>query len=82
MIYFTFLQYLFLLLTPIHLPLGSETSYLTNKEDLAWLWHRRLRHASYNVLHKLESTQKALAELENKLNKFVKGKEALDLLVR
>ena len=29
--------------------------YLTaNKEDLAWLWYRRLGHASYNVLHKLE----------------------------
>ena len=25
----------------------------TNKKDFAWLWHRRLGHASYNVLHKL-----------------------------
>ena len=25
----------------------------TNKKDLTWLWHRRLGHASYNMLHKL-----------------------------
>ena len=24
-----------------------------NKDNLAWLWHRRLGHASYNVLYKL-----------------------------
>ena len=31
-----------------------DTLCLTaNKEDSAWLWHRRLGHASYNVLHKL-----------------------------
>ena len=29
--------------------------FTVNKEDLAWLWHRRLGHASYNVLHKLEN---------------------------
>ena len=35
--------------------LVHESLCLTIKKDnLAWLWHRRLGHASYNVLHKLE----------------------------
>ena len=33
---------------------GHDNLCLTaNKEDLAWLWHFKLGHASYNVLHKL-----------------------------
>ena len=33
---------------------GHENLCLTaNKDNLAWLWHRRLGHASYNVVHKL-----------------------------
>ena len=34
---------------------AHENLYLiANKKDLAWLWHRRLGHASYNVLRKLK----------------------------
>ena len=44
--------------------------FTANKEDLAWLWHCRLRHASYNVLHKLEKFQmvRGLPEILFKVN--------------
>ena len=35
-------------------PVHENLCFTANKEDLAWLWHRRLGHASYNVLYKLE----------------------------
>ena len=35
-------------------PVHENLCFIVNKEDLAWLWHRKLGHASYNVLHKLE----------------------------
>ena len=31
--------------------------FTTNKEDLVWLWHHRLGHASYNILHKLKNSK-------------------------
>ena len=34
-------------------PAHDNLCLTINKEDLSWLWHRRLGHASYNVLHKL-----------------------------
>ena len=34
-------------------PAHDNLCLTANKEDLAWLWHHRLGHASYNVLHKL-----------------------------
>ena len=34
-------------------PAHDNLCLTANKEDLAWLWHRRLGHANYNVLHKL-----------------------------
>ena len=34
-------------------PAHNNPCLTTNKDNLASLWHRRLGHASYNVLHKL-----------------------------
>ena len=34
-------------------PVHENLCLTANKDNLAWLWHRRLGHASYNVLHKL-----------------------------
>ena len=34
-------------------PVHENLCLTVNKDNLAWLWHRRLGHASYNVLHKL-----------------------------
>ena len=34
-------------------PAHDNLCLTTNKEDLAWLWHFKLGHDSYNVLHKL-----------------------------
>ena len=53
---------------PVH-----ENLYLTaNKDNLAWLWHRRLGHASYNVLHKLVKHKmvKGLPEISFKKNQM------------
>ena len=50
---------------------AHENLYFTaNKEDLAWLWHRRLGHASYNVLHKFEKFYmiRGLPEISFKAN--------------
>ena len=51
--------------------LAHENLCLTvNKEDLAWLWHHRLGHASYNILHKLEKFHvvRGLPEISFKAN--------------
>ena len=44
--------------------------FTANKEDLAWLWHRRLGHASYSVLHKFEKFEmvRGLPEISFKAN--------------
>ena len=34
-------------------PVHENLCLTAKKDNLAWLWHRRLGHASYNVLHKL-----------------------------
>ena len=34
-------------------PTHDNLCLTNNKKDLTWLWHRRLGHASYNMLHKL-----------------------------
>ena len=34
-------------------PVHDNLCLTAKKDNLAWLWHRRLGHASYNVLHKL-----------------------------
>ena len=41
------------------------------KDNLTWLWHRRLGHTSYNVLHKLvkHDMVKGLSEISFKKNK-------------
>ena len=56
--------------------------FTVNKEDLAWLWHRRLGHASYNVLHKLKKFKmvRGLPEISFKSNNkiyesYVQGKQ-------
>ena len=43
-----------------------------SKDNLAWLWHRRIGHASYNVLHKLVKYEmvKRLPEISFKKNKI------------
>ena len=43
-----------------------------NKDNLAWLWHRRLGHVSYNVLHKLVKHKmvKGLLEISFKKNQM------------
>ena len=43
-----------------------------NKDNLAWLWHRRLGHASYNVLNKLVKHKmvKGLPEILFKKNQM------------
>ena len=45
---------------------------ITRKDNLAWLWHRRLGHASYNILHKLVKYEmvKGLSEISFKKNKI------------
>ena len=42
----------------------------TNKEDLACLWHRRLGHTSYNILHKLKKFHmvRGMSEISFKAN--------------
>ena len=42
------------------------------KDNLTWLWHRRLGHASYNVLHKLVKYDmvRGLLEIFFKKNKI------------
>ena len=45
-------------------PAHENLCFTANKEDLAWLWHRRLGHASYNILHKLEKFQMVRRLLE------------------
>ena len=42
------------------------------KDNLAWLWHRRLGHVRYNVLHKLVKYEmvKGLPEIFFKKNKI------------
>ena len=44
--------------------------FTTNKEELAWLWHHRLGHANYNILHKLKKFQmvRGLLEISFKVN--------------
>ena len=34
-------------------PIYENLCFTVNKEDLAWLWHCRLGHASYNAFYKL-----------------------------
>ena len=34
-------------------PVHENLCLTIRKDNLAWLWHRRLGHASYNILHKL-----------------------------
>ena len=53
---------------PVH-----DNLCLTNRKDnLAQLWHRRLGHVSYNVLHKLVKYEmiKGLPEISFKKNKI------------
>ena len=33
-------------------PILDSLCLTVSKEDSTWLWHRRLGHASYNVMHK------------------------------
>ena len=51
-------------------PVYENLCFTTNKEDLAWLCHRRLGHASYNILHKLEKFKmvRGLSEISFKTN--------------
>ena len=51
-------------------PVHENMCFTTNKKDLAWLWHRKLVHVSYNVLHKLEIFQmvRGLTEILFKAN--------------
>ena len=34
-------------------PVHENLCLTAKKDNLAWLWHRRLGHASYNIFHKL-----------------------------
>ena len=38
-------------------PVHENLCFTVNKENLAWLWHRRVGHASYNVLHNLKNSK-------------------------
>ena len=51
-------------------PIHKNLCFTANKEDLAWLWHCRLGHASYNVLHKLKKFKifRGLLEISFKAN--------------
>ena len=51
-------------------PAHENLCFTANKEDLAWLWHRRLGHTSYNILHKLRKFQmvKGLPKFSFKAN--------------
>ena len=46
-------------------PVHNNLCLTRTKDNLAWLWHRRLGHASYNVFHKLVKyeTIKGLPEI-------------------
>ena len=46
---------LFIKICDLDKPAHENLCFIANKKDLAWLWHRILGHASYNVLHKLEN---------------------------
>ena len=53
-------------------PVHENLCLTANKDNLAWLWHRRLGRASYNVLHKLVKHEmvKGLPEISFKKNKI------------
>jgi len=63
-------------------PSHENLCLAANKHDLEWLWHRRLGHASYRVLHKLFKFNmvRGVPEISfNKLNKIchacIQGKQ-------
>ena len=53
-------------------PIHDNLCLTTRKDNLAWLWHRRLGHASYNILHKLVKYEmvKGLPKISFKNNKI------------
>ena len=53
-------------------PVHDNLCLTTRKDNLAWLQHRRIGHASYNVLHKLVKYEmiKRLPEISFKKNKI------------
>ena len=53
-------------------PVHENLCLTANKDNLAWLWHRRLGHASYNILHKLVKHKmvKGLSKFFFKKNKI------------
>ena len=53
-------------------PVHDNLCLTARKDNLAWLWHRRIGHASYNVLHKLVKYEmvKGLPEFFFKKNKI------------
>ena len=53
-------------------PVHDNLCLTTKKDNLAWFWHRRLVHASYNVLHKLVKYEivKGLLKIYFKKNKI------------
>ena len=53
-------------------PVHENLCLTANKDNLAWLWHHTLGHASYNVLHKLVKHKivKGLPEISFKKNQM------------
>ena len=53
-------------------PVHENLCLTANKDNLAWLWHRRLGQARYNVLHKLVKHKmvKGLPEILFKKNQI------------
>ena len=53
-------------------PVHDNLCLTAKKDNLAWLWYRRLGHASYNVFHKLVKYEmvKGLPEISFKKNKI------------